>query len=50
MTGSVRDVRHHHPLASDMAPQKKLTGQAPSEKVVAGWIDAAKALPKKITH
>lgn len=30
--------------------EKKLTGQSPSEKIVAGWIEAAKALPKKITH
>jgi predicted flap endonuclease-1-like 5' DNA nuclease len=30
--------------------EKKLSGQAPSEKVVGGWIEAAKALPKKIEH
>jgi predicted flap endonuclease-1-like 5' DNA nuclease len=30
--------------------EKKLSGQAPSEKVVAGWIESAKTLPKKISH
>lgn len=30
--------------------EKKLSGQAPSEKVAAGWIEAAKALPKKVSH
>ncbi len=30
--------------------EKKLSGKAPSEKVVTGWIEAAKALPKKVTH
>jgi predicted flap endonuclease-1-like 5' DNA nuclease len=29
---------------------KKLSGQAPSEKAVSAWIEAAKALPKKVSH
>ena len=30
--------------------EKKLSGQAPSEKVVAAWIESAKSLPKKVTY
>ena len=30
--------------------EKKLSGRAPSEKVVTGWIEAAKTLPKKVSH
>lgn len=29
---------------------KKLSGKAPAESIVAGWIEAAKALPKKVSH
>ena len=30
--------------------EKKLTGKVPTEKQIAEWIDAAKALPKKVTY
>src|SRR5688572_31546350 len=30
--------------------EKKLTGKVPTEKQVAEWIEAAKALPKKVTY
>lgn len=29
---------------------KKLTGQVPTEKQVSAWVEAAKALPKKVTY
>jgi predicted flap endonuclease-1-like 5' DNA nuclease len=29
---------------------KKLSGKAPAESLVAGWIEAAKTLPKKVAH
>ena len=40
-------------LAAKMAEvneEKKLTRKVPSEKVVQGWIDQAKELPRKVTH
>ena len=30
--------------------EKKLSGKTPTEKEVTGWIESAKALPKKISH
>ena len=30
--------------------EKKLTGKVPPEKQVAGWIEEAKTLPKKVTY
>jgi predicted flap endonuclease-1-like 5' DNA nuclease len=35
---------------SEVNDARKLTGKVPNEKQVGEWIEAAKALPKKVTY
>jgi predicted flap endonuclease-1-like 5' DNA nuclease len=45
-----RNAANLTPKLKEVNNAKKLTGRVPAEKQVAEWIEAAKALPKKVTY
>lgn len=45
-----RNAANLAPKLKEVNDAKKLTGKVPSEKQVGEWIEAAKALPKKVSY